>query len=200
MGIVKNIIFDLGGVLYTLDYDSMWEGFSRKCGNDVAHIRNAIHESGLYSYECGEISSEEFFLNLRCRLGCSMSFPELRYLWNRLLVRCEEMFHFAESLKLHAEIFVLSNTNEINAEVLDTDLKSLTPKVMYSFRVGCMKPDLRIYTMAIEQWGILPEESLFVDDSQQNCEGARQAGIDAHHFIDFPALCGFLQSRGVIPE
>lgn len=196
---IKSVIFDLGGVLYTLDLEVMWSGFHEKCGKDIVHIQNAIHEAGLYSYECGKLSSEQYFMNLTGRLECTMSFPEFRHLWNSPLIKREDMFSFAASLKQYAEVFILSNTNEINAEVLDADLRSLTPNVLYSFQVGCMKPEPRIYTKALKRWDIRPEESIFIDDVWQNCQGARQAGIAVHHFSDFSTLISELHGIGVIP-
>jgi haloacid dehalogenase superfamily, subfamily IA, variant 3 with third motif having DD or ED len=50
--------------------------------------------------------------------------------------------------------------------------------------VGCRKPEARIYEMTLEQIGLPAEACLFVDDLPHNCDGAREAGMNAVHFRD----------------
>ena len=44
--------------------------------------------------------------------------------------------------------------------------------------VGMVKPDLAIFQLLLNRFGLRPEECLFIDDNPANIEGARRAGID----------------------
>ncbi|NJN96285.1 MAG: HAD family phosphatase [Anaerolineales bacterium] len=56
--------------------------------------------------------------------------------------------------------------------------------VVISSEVGLMKPDPRIYHLAVESVGAIPAEALFIDDFSQNIEGAKAVGIQTVHFIN----------------
>ena len=54
--------------------------------------------------------------------------------------------------------------------------------VVGSGDVGIMKPDPRIFLIALERLGVEPHEAVFVDDFIQNIHGAQALGISAIHF------------------
>jgi len=54
--------------------------------------------------------------------------------------------------------------------------------VVDSAFVGSRKPEPRIYEITLERLGVVPEEAVFVDDVEVNCEGARELGITAIRF------------------
>jgi len=195
----ENIIFDLGGVLYSLDFDTLWDGFRRTCGKTISEIQETLYGDGLLiSYECGKISSMEYYEAIVHGLESKMSFTDFKAIWNSLLVRREDMFRIVMKLKGYSNIYVLSNTNEINAEVLDVDLEPVTSNIIYSFQVGCMKPDQAIYETALKKWCISPESSVFIDDTWENCEAAHSAGIATHVFSEVGPFLRFLKEAGII--
>jgi putative hydrolase of the HAD superfamily len=60
--------------------------------------------------------------------------------------------------------------------------EELFDDVVLSFAVGHRKPQREIYDLAAERAGVLPGECLFIDDTAENCDGARSAGWSAVHF------------------
>ena len=46
---------------------------------------------------------------------------------------------------------------------------------------------------------IAPADALFIDDKAANAEGAREAGLLAHHFTDIPGLRNALRRRKATP-
>lgn len=197
----ENIIFDLGGVLYSLDFDTLWDGFRRTCSKTISEIQETLYGDGLLiSYECGKISSMEYYEAIIHGLESKMSFTDFKAIWNSLLIRREDMFRIVMYLKGYSNIYILSNTNEINAEVLDVDLEPVTSNIVYSFQVGCMKPDQAIYEAALKRWCISPESSVFIDDVWENCEGARSVGIATHIFSEVGPFLRFLKEAGIIPD
>jgi putative hydrolase of the HAD superfamily len=107
------------------------------------------------------------------------------------------MFRIASSLKTRVRLLFLSNTNELNARVIDSDLRGISDKVIYSYRIGLMKPDPRIYRIALKTAGSEPHKTLFVDDRRENVEGARALGIIAHQFKDAEDLLELLHAHNI---
>jgi putative hydrolase of the HAD superfamily len=72
-----------------------------------------------------------------------------------------------------------------NADILDpggADLTKLFDDVLLSGDVGVGKPDARIYLLAAERLGLVPEECVFVDDMVSNVRGAVRVGmVGVHH-------------------
>ena len=66
--------------------------------------------------------------------------------------------------------------------------------MVISAEVGLMKPDEAIYRHALEQFGVAPEEAVFVDDFPENVEGARAVGMQVIHFTDSRQAIRQLQS------
>ena len=197
---IENVILDLGGVLYTLDFTFVCDGFYRKCGKTVIDIQNVLYAEDLFiSYETGKISSFQYYDAVINRLAYRMSFQEFKEIWNSILVKRDDMFRFTLMLKRYANIFILSNTNELNAEVLEKDLLPITSKIIYSFKVGCMKPDQKIYRTALEEWCITPEKTVFIDDLEENVAAARLLGIHSHLFSGARGFINFLKKARILP-
>jgi putative hydrolase of the HAD superfamily len=192
------VFLDLGGVLYGLDYRGVVRRFCRRCRVSPDQLEHLIYDYELHrSFESGQVSSEDFYRNVVRRLPCRMDYEEFTRLFNSLLVKKQSMFRVVHRLKDRVDVLVLSNTNEINAKFIDPDVRALTDKIIYSYQVGCMKPDMKIYEKALHLSGSAPDKTLFVDDRRENLEGARKLGIMTHHFQNRRTLLRALQSYGL---
>lgn len=60
----------------------------------------------------------------------------------------------------------------------------LTDLIVYSHEVGMKKPDPAIYELCLGRLGMRPDEAVFVDDVEENCEAARALGMSAVLFQD----------------
>jgi len=93
-----------------------------------------------------------------------------------------------QELSRKYRVFLLSNTNAFHVEyyndMLNRDfgiqnLDHLMEKAFYSNELGCRKPDKEIYLKVLEQAGIKAEETLFIDDNEENVKVAEELGIRA---------------------
>jgi putative hydrolase of the HAD superfamily len=195
---IEWVFLDLGGVLYSLDYDGVMGRFCRRCDKTPAELEGMLHDEELFhGYESGLISSEEFFQRVTEVLNCDITFDEFTDIWNSLLVPRKPMFRLARRLKRQVGLLILSNTNEINATAIDPAIRGLSDVVVYSHRVGCLKPERKIYEKALELSGTVPERTLFVDDRVENIDGARVLGINTHHFRDKKTLIRTFRKYGL---
>jgi len=68
---------------------------------------------------------------------------------------------------------------------------------VFSYQVGALKPDPRMYRAALQALGVAPGEAVFIDDTPANVAGARGLGMDAILFEGAPALMDALRGRGL---
>lgn len=189
---IKNIIFDFGGVLLDLDYKLTFEALSDVMGVPMTYedIPADIFKV-LLGYEKGEINTETFLWNLqKVSTKLTPQPDKLIKAWNAMLLGWNsDRFEFLEKLSKSYRIFLLSNTNELHLEWVRRDLKNnhiiedfdtrFFDKTFYSHEMKMRKPEIGIYNQVILESEIEPSESLFIDDNQDNVDAAIKAGLNA---------------------
>lgn len=185
---IKNIIFDLGGVLLNLDYQLTKDEFIKLGVKDYDNHFTQAKQIELFDlYETGKISESNFHKELKHLTGISASTEEIISAWNAMLLDFpRERKELLLNLKNHFSTSLLSNTNEthINAfiKIIQKDINedSLNPlfnSVYYSNEIGFHKPTPEAFNYVLEQNNYIAEETLFLDDSIQHVEGAVKCGI-----------------------
>jgi len=199
---IKNIFFDLGGVLLDIDFKKTFDAFEALGIPDAHNINSRPEVLGLFiDLECGMFTASQFLGRFR-ELVLSSTGPGFRRDDNRTITDQEIIDAFnallldfipghielVQKLSTKYRVFLLSNTNAIHAECYNGRLKknygienldALMEKAFYSHDLGCRKPDHQIYLKALEQSGVKAEESLFIDDLQENVEAARECGMES---------------------
>ncbi|MCZ8285071.1 MAG: HAD-IA family hydrolase, partial [Bacteroidia bacterium] len=110
--------------------------------------------------------------------------------WNAMLLDFPlHRLELLKALKSKYRLFLLSNTNETHVREFEASLlnsqgyQNLEPffeKVYYSCRMGMRKPDTEIFDYVLKENKLVPEETLFIDDTIHHIEGALKTGIQAH--------------------
>jgi putative hydrolase of the HAD superfamily len=189
---VKNIIFDLGGVIINIDYAKGTDALKAygKTGTNVDFSQKA--QSELFDlYERGDISSEEFREGLRAEYYIEASDEQIDEAWNSLLLDIPaERIELLRELGKQYRLFLLSNTNAIHMIAFNkiveenfgiASLDSLFDKAYYSHLVRMRKPGGEVFEHILTENGLKREETLFIDDSIQHIEGAKQVGLQTIH-------------------
>ena len=188
---IKHIIFDLGGVILDID-EKMAVHELQKRGVDVSLVSGEAFQSIDSRFERGILSAASFRRKVKELFGLpKLSDADFDYIWNAILLDIpRERIHALEEIKEHYQIFLMSNTNEIHYDLYVRDLQlrfgykqfdDLFDKSYFSFDVHLLKPDPLFFELILEQQGLKPEETLFIDDSPANIEVARQMGIHTYH-------------------
>ena len=188
---IKNIIFDLGGVIYAIDYQATIKAFEALGIKDFEQIYAKAGQSDLFdTLETGRISKTEFLSEIKSYLNSSISDDDVINAWNAMLIDfMPDALKCLKDMSGDYRIFLLSNTNEIHikeiksrvGEAFYTEFCQLFEEVYLSHDLGLRKPDTEVFTHIIREKGIGPNETLFIDDSPQHVEGAVQAGLNAYH-------------------
>lgn len=187
---IENILFDLGGVLWNIDYSILIESF-RKIGLEhfEQHFAQAKQEQLFDLYEKGLISSAEFRERLQqlCIPGTTME--QIDMAWNSMILDFpDERLQLLLRAKKQYRTFLLSNTNAIHMEHIYADLNknhqlpdfsACFEKVYLSFEMHKRKPEPEIFLQVLKENNLQPEKTLFIDDSIQHVESAQKLGIQA---------------------
>jgi putative hydrolase of the HAD superfamily len=188
---IDAIIFNLGGVILNIDYQLPIKAFQKLGITDFASHFSQASQSGLLDdYETGTISSEDFIQELRRYVKPETTDKQIIDAWNSILLDLpEERLFILEKAAENHRIFLLSNTNDIhiqefNSYLLDEhNLPSLEPffeQLYLSYEVGLRKPDKRIFEYVLQDAGLEPSSTLFIDDSIQHIQAASELGIVTH--------------------
>lgn len=188
---IKNIIFDFGGVIVDLDKERCLQSFE-KLGIDARGCLGQYVQGGIFSrIETGTASVSEFFDALRDMSGRKdLDDGRLAAAWNSFLVGIpRERLDCIGRLKEKYRLFLLSNTNEIHWHYSVEDFFTCAGhtvdyyfnRIFLSYEMGLAKPDKAIFLRAVEESGVNPEETLFIDDSLDNCTAASSTGLRVYH-------------------
>lgn len=185
---IRNIIFDLGGVILNIDYKKLERNF-RDIGiyNFERLYSQAIQFDIFDKFEKGLISTVIFRNELRRFIPTEISDAQIDQLWSSVLLDIPvRRIRLLEKLRQSYKIFLLSNTDEIHYKIYNhdfqerygyKDLSELFDKAYYSFQLGMKKPSREIFQLVIAENDLEPSVTLFIDDAQQNIQAARQEGF-----------------------
>jgi glucose-1-phosphatase len=185
---IRHIILDFGGVIINIDYKKTEEAFVKLGITDFADRYSQMQQTEIFNQlETGKIGKIEFVAAIKELTQNAISEEQIINAWNAMLLDIPlRRLQILQQLQLHFDMFLLSNTNEIHEEAFNKILKSqcgfnsmgvFFDKVYFSHRVGMRKPDTKIFQFILDETGISPEKTLFIDDSPQHIEAAKILGI-----------------------
>lgn len=189
---IHNLIFDFGCVIVDLDKQKCIEALERIGAGEIAHYVDECKQIDMFlDLELGKIDVAEFCREIRKRApGCKATDEEISRAWGELLTGIPvERLQMIERLHRKYNIYLLSNSNPIHWE---KSVDNFFPKaghapeyyfdkMFISYKMGMVKPDPRIFENLIRETGVVPEETLFIDDSTANCRAAEEFGINTLH-------------------
>ena len=189
---IKNIVFDLGGVLVDLDFKAAINGLQQAGFANVKEQLQTLHQGGIFQkFELGEMSADEFRTAIRENSTVELTDEEVDKLWNAMLLEIpREKLELILDLRGKYMVYLLSNTNSIHWDYVCKNafnyrgfrVKDYFEETFLSYEMHLAKPDKAIFEKVLQDANLLPEETLFIDDSEANCKAAEEVGIHAHHY------------------
>ena len=186
---IKNILFDLGGVIMTIDQPNAVRRFKEIGLKDAEQRLDPYTQKGIFGdLEEGLISADDFICQLSTLVGKRLTFEECKYAW-RGYTKDVPARNIQALDRLRNEgyrLILLSNTNPFMmdwgmSKDFSGDGRSIGEffDAMYmSYKLRMMKPDERIFRKIISEEKIDPKETLFVDDGPKNIEMAQRMGFN----------------------
>lgn len=185
---IHTVIFDMGGVLVSLDRNRCIESFRTEAGfESIGDFLDLFHQKGFIGdLEKGDITPDDFFNECIRRSRPGTTKEVVRDCFNSLLTgMIDDAVKLLMELHDKYDICILSNNNPISRGWFKDHLMSeygidgegYFKNEFYSYEMRILKPSPEIYRRVIDTLGCKPEEILFIDDSVTNAEAARAAGI-----------------------
>lgn len=189
---IKNIVFDFGCVIVDLDKQKCIEALNGIGAGAISHYVDECKQIDMFlDLELGKINVEEFCDEIRKHAPeCNADNEEISKAWGDLLTGIPVgRLRTIEKLHKRHNTFLLSNSNPIHWNKSVDNFFPLSghapeyyfDKMFVSYKMGMIKPDPRIFTTLINETGIKAEETLFIDDSVNNCKAAEEFGIRTLH-------------------
>jgi glucose-1-phosphatase len=189
---IKNIIFDFGGVILNINPLLTYDYFSKLGVTSLFEgVEISKPDEILLLFEKGLITPQAFRDKIREKINYPVKDHEIDEAWNAMLLDIpEERIRLLKNLKTRYHTYLLSNTNEIHYIEYNRQLKlnygynnltELFHKAYFSFFLQMNKPNKDIYEFVMKENTLIPEETLFIDDSIINIKGAEATGLKTHH-------------------
>ncbi len=178
-------IFDLGNVVFRIDWNKMSNSWSKTSGIETDILKERFkYDEYFNAFERGDISSNEFPRLINKSLNIDLSYKEFKEGWNAIYSEViPEVKETLEQLQGKIKIVAYTNTNSIHNEVwpnLYKDVLKNFEQIFVSSEIGFRKPDANGFNHVLQACKTEPSQALFFDDRQENIDGARALGINAY--------------------
>lgn len=186
---IEAIIFDLGGVILNLNYELTSKAFVELGLKNFDEIYAQAAQTKLFDeIETGKISGSHFINQLLPFLPKNTSPNKVVHAWNAMILDFpQHRLDFLLKLKEKYNIYLLSNTNEIHLDAVNRSLSKSSnlklddyfTEVYLSHEIKMRKPNAEIFEFVCQQNNLIPQKTLFIDDTIIHVEGAKSIGLNA---------------------
>jgi glucose-1-phosphatase len=180
------LLFDLGNVVFEIDFDRAYARWAHHASCDAAALRGRFsHDAAYQRHEIGAIGHAEYFESLRASLQIGISDAQFLDGWNAIFMG--EVPGISAALAQAAArlpVYAFSNSNPAHEACWSDRYGSAFAhfrKIFVSSTIGLRKPDAAAFRFVVSEIGVPAERIVFFDDSLDNVTGARACGLQAVH-------------------
>lgn len=189
---IKAVTFDLDGVYFTSE---SFSNFKKSLG-----VHN-FNDDAMAQFKRGEISEDKFWDLTRQEFDIKLSNQEISELLADSYSVNQNVVDVVKKVRnLGIKTCICTNNFPTRINSLDNKFNFLNDfdVQIFSYQVGAMKPDLKIFQSLIEKSEYQPSEIIFADDKQANVDAALSLGINAFLYTNFDAFIKQLQYLGLV--
>ncbi len=196
---LKAVLCDLGGVIALFDEETIrkrLEGIARR-SLDEPEVGPAFLEE-LFRFERGELMPEEFFQRTKELLEVEVPFEKFVRVWEDNFWLNPKAVEELERLRGRFRLVLVSNTDPLHWRHIDRtfDIGRLFDELVLSYEVGAIKPDRKMFEVALEKAGVEPPEALYVDDLEENVRAAAEVGMHTLLYRPDRSILEAVRSQG----
>ena len=199
------VLFDLDDVLAHYDHAPRLRVLAERTGTSERAIVRALFESGLeQEADLGLHDAQGHADQLAIRLGSPVVPADLIAARAAAMTANVNVVALAHQVSRKARVAILTNNNLLLRDNLAAICPPLFP--LFEQRVFCSaqfklgKPDPQVFLRCLQALDTPPAECFFIDDKPENPEGARAAGLSAHHYLNDTLLRADLLQRGLLED
>jgi glucose-1-phosphatase len=174
------VVFDLGKVLVDFDYQIAVSRIAARSPLSPDGIKTFLGESSaIIDYECGRLTREEFYQQARKVTGFRGTLEEFGQFFADIFTEIPPMIELHSQLRQFGiPAYIFSNTNDLAIEHIRRNFPFFRnfDGYVYSYEVGAMKPDGKIYEVLEKLAGRRGAEIIYLDDRPENAAGGAARG------------------------
>jgi FMN phosphatase YigB (HAD superfamily) len=194
------VIFDLGGVLVSVDFMRACKRLEAAGGAPIAVIREAIVSGAeKIAFDTGRLSPQEFAARFCASIGLRMPYSEFAEIWCDIFAEQREVTGLLDEIGKHADLMLLSNTDPLHLDYIRSHYGFLSKfgRLVLSYEVGHTKPARQIFERAIGS--CTPgTRMIYFDDVAEFVSAAQASGLPAEQFVDAARLRRDFEGFGVL--
>ena len=191
---IKNLVFDFGGVIVDLDKDKAIRAFRNLGMENIEDYIGLYAQQGIFlEVEDGQIDDLTFCEKISEIVGRKLSYEEVKQAWLGFFAGMDEFkLDYIEELRSKYNLYILSNTNPfVQSWAQSADfsskgrsLRDYFDKIYTSYEIGYIKPAPEIFEFMIKDANLNPAETLFIDDGESNIKIAEELGFKTYLAAD----------------
>jgi len=198
---IKTIIFDLGGVVLTNDFDLNNEEFFNKFSRCFSLTKEDMQDGWKtvhHRFFEGKINEEEFW-GVLLKTKNMEDIEKAKKIWRKHQRPLENMFDLLKKLKRKYRLAALTNVSKewLSFKIKKFRLDDYFDLIVSSCYVGIAKSEKSIYKIFVEKLSETPKECLFIDDKERNLAPARELGMETLLFKGQRDLEAKLKGMGI---
>lgn len=184
---IKNIVFDFGGVIISFDCDQAVKAFQQIGVKEADSLLGKYHQQGIFQeVENGNMDAETFRRELSKICGKELTYKEVENGWKGFITEVPQYkLDYLNELRKKYKVYILSNTNPYvmgwarSSELTPAGkpLDAYVDKIYTSYEARSTKPDRGIFDYMIQDSGLNPAETIFVDDGAANITVGKELGF-----------------------
>ncbi len=192
---IKNIIFDVGGILF----DDSKESITKLLGKDSTNIYKAAYGQDFKKCLLGQITVQEHLNNLKN----NPDFNDIKFILTKEYLPksyplLEENFNYIKALKDKGyKLFLLTNITEDSYNYINEtiNINSIFTGGIYSYQEHLIKPNPEIYELIIKRFNLNKNETIFFDDKEKNVKAAKETGLKSIVFTSLQDIKDNINSK-----
>jgi FMN phosphatase YigB (HAD superfamily) len=194
-------LFDIGNVILKFDFSPAVQELAKRSTRTGEDVLKPI-ENIKCQLESGQMDDDSFITEAIDILGFEGTREEFAHIWCDIFQLNPPMAALIEKLSAAGhDLFLLSNTSGLHIDYILATFPVFAhfKDGVYSHAVRSEKPGPEIYQIAIDQFGLTPQDTIYIDDLPANISAGEKAGLEAHHYDldDHEALLARLRARDV---
>jgi len=197
---IKAVFFDIGNVLLRFSNKRILRKVAWAVGRHPVKVASLLWKGRIVDrIERGELSGEDIHALFVRELGYPGAYTRFKRLWCDHFALDRGSYAILKKLSGRLPVYLLSNTNALHIEHIRARyaFPGLVKGAILSHELKLRKPQREIYEAALKMSQTAPEETVFIDDLEENCRGARGAGLHAIRYRGAADLKKRLEALGV---
>ncbi|MEQ8324928.1 MAG: HAD-IA family hydrolase [Vicingaceae bacterium] len=206
---IDNIILDLGGVLLNIDHRITQQAFIDMGIADFDDLYSQSRQNGIFDrYEKGLISTDDFISFIQELFPDEIpSDSAIVQAWNAMILDFpEDRLKMLEELSNNYKVLLLSNTNELHyrefvkifEESFNKQISDIVDESYFSHELGMRKPEKDIFEHVLDENNLVPETTLFIDDTKQNIKAAKKLKLKTNYLESNVEIVELVQDLSIL--